>query len=255
LGDAAPLFDRSRRPAIKNCILTALSLSDFDCLRGFLQPVQLERGRILSEANRAIEYVTFVESGLVSQMTLTSGSMLETAMVGRHGAVDASIAFGVITSLHKSIVLVPGSALRIPADDLLRSINKRPQIREHLLRYVRSLMIHSSQTALCGVHHELERRLASWLCLACDILEGETLTITHDHLSFILGVRRSGVTETLARFEELGAIRKARGFVQVRERRLLEQRACNCHGSITAAYRRTMLSPIECSSVPALIGN
>jgi CRP-like cAMP-binding protein len=237
----APHFiERAKSVTIKNRILAGLSLRDFDCLRHSLRLISLERGRVLTEANKAIEYVTFVESGIVSQLMLTSGRMLETAMVGRYGAVEASIALGVSTSIHKSIVLIPGMAFRIPVDDLLRCFEKHPQIREHFLHYVRSLMIHSSQTALCGVHHELEQRLASWLCLAWDILEGETLTITHDHLSFILGIRRSGITETLARFEEAGMIRKARGFLKIRERQLLELRACRCYNTITDAYRMTM---------------
>jgi hypothetical protein len=82
--------------------------------------------------------------------------------------------------MHQSIVLVSGSALRIYADDLRRLMAKGPQIREHLLQYIEALMIHGSQTALCGVRHELEQRLACWLCVAYDALEGNVLPITHD---------------------------------------------------------------------------
>jgi CRP-like cAMP-binding protein len=231
--DAIPLSGLPIRPVIRNGIL---ALPDFDPIRTFLQSVSLERGSVLNEANKAIEYVNFVETGIVSLMTLARGSMLETAMVGHQGVVGASIALGVRTSMHKSIVLVPGTALRIRVGDLQRSMEKRPQIREHLLRYVQSLMIHGSQTALCGVRHELEQRLASWLCLACDHLDGETLAITHDHLSFILGLRRSGVTGALMRFEDLGLVRRARGVLQVKDRRSLERKACGCYRVITAAY-------------------
>jgi CRP-like cAMP-binding protein len=251
LGDAIPLSGLSRQPPIKNSILATLSLSDFDPVRAFLQPVSLERGSVLNEANKLIEYVNFIETGIVSLMTLASGSVLETAMVGRQGAVGASIALGARSSIHKSIVLVPGRALRIRVEDLQRSMEDRPQIREHLLRYVQSLMIHGSQTALCGVRHELEQRLACWLCLACDTLESETLAITHDHLSFILGLRRPGVTEALLRFEELGLVRKARGLLQVRERRSLEHKACSCYNVITTAYGRTVPSLTTFSSTHA----
>lgn len=140
------------------------------------------------------------------------------------------------TSIHRSVVLVSGKALRIRVADLQRSMEDRSQIREHLLHHVRSLMIHGAQTALCGVCHNLEQRLSCWLCLACDFLDGETFAITHDHLSLILGLRRPGVTEALTQFERLGLIRKERGTLQVRERGLLKQRACSCYGVITAAY-------------------
>lgn len=238
--DAVSIGHLARLPAIKNGILTSLSLPDFDSIRSFLQPISLERGSVLNDANREIEFVDFIETGIVSLLTFARGSMLETGLVGRYGAVDASIALGVGTSIHKSVVLTPAKSLRIRVEDLQRSMEARPQIRERLLRYVQSLMIHGSQTALCGVRHGLEERLACWLCLACDVLERETLAITHDHLSFILGLRRPGVTNALRRFEELGLVRKTRGVLHVQERRALEQKACCCYGAIKAAYGQAM---------------
>lgn len=230
------LSSLQKRPAVRNRILSVLPLPDFDPLRAFLQPISLKEGSVLHEPNKRIEYVIFIETGIVSLMTLASGSMLETAMVGWQGAVGASVVLGARASMHKSVVSMPGRALRISVEDLQRSMNGRPQIREHLLRYVESLMVHGSQTALCGVRHDLEQRLACWICLACDALESETLTLTHDYLSFILGLRRAGVTEALTRFEELGLVRKARGVLRVRDRGFLERRACSCYGVITAAY-------------------
>jgi len=232
-----------RRQIVKNRILEGLSLSDFDCIRPFLEPVALKERSVLHEADKRIEHVNFVESGIVSLRTLAIGSVLETAMVGCYGAVGASIALGAErTSLHRSIVLVPGHAMRISTGDLQRSMHERPQIREHLLRYVQSLMIHSSQISLCGVRHELEQRLACWLCLACDALDGNVLPITHDHISMILGLRRAGVTETLNRFEEEGLVRKTRGVLQVPDRRLLGQKACGCYAIIANRYDWTHAS-------------
>jgi CRP-like cAMP-binding protein len=224
----------SRVPPIKNGILSTLASSDFESLRTFLQPVLLKKGLVLNQANRTIEYVDFIETGMVS--LITSGSMLETAMVGPHGVVDASIALGARTSIYKSIVLVQGKALRIRVEDLQHSMERRPQIREHLLHYVRSLMIQSSQRALCGACHELEQRLACWICLACDTLEGDTLPITHNHLSFILGLRRPSVTAALMRFEKLGLVQKARGSLRVNDRQWLEKKACSCYRVISAAH-------------------
>ena len=225
-----------RQPPIRNGILRNFALSDLAGIGPFLKPVALKERTVLQEPRKHIEYVNFVETGIVSLRTIATGSLLETAIVGSHGAVGASVALGTDTSMHQSIVLVSGTALRIRADDLRRLMTERPQIREHLLQYIQALMIHGSQTALCGVRHDLEQRLASWLCIACDALEGDVLPITHDHLSTILGLRRAGLTESLIRFEELGLIRKSRGVMHVRERNLLQQKACGCYGVIASAY-------------------
>ena len=226
---------------VRNGILGSLPPGDFEYIRPFLQPVTLKERSVLQEPNRRIEYVHFVETGLVSLMALASGSILETAMVGSQGAVPASIALGSSTSSHRSVVLVSGSALRIRADDLQRSMHERPQIREHLLHYVHSLMGHCFQTSLCGVQHHLEQRLACWLCLVCDALDDNVLPITHDHLSDVLGFRRPTVTDSLNKLEEQGLIRKLRGVLQVCNRPLLERKACCCYGILSNTYKPAKL--------------
>jgi len=196
---------------------------------------------VLQEQNERVEHVNFIETGIVSLRALAAGSMLETAMVGCHGAVGVSVALCGEMSMHRAIVLVPGRALRIRTDDLLQSMRERPQIREHFLRYVQSLIIHSSQMALCGVRHELEPRLACWLCLVCDALDGDIVPITHNYISMILGLHRAGITRALARFDQQGLVRKTRGLLQVRDRTLLRRKACGCYGAIASGYDWTKL--------------
>jgi CRP-like cAMP-binding protein len=225
-----------RQAPIRNGILRNFALADLACIGPFLKPVALKERAVLQEPRKRVEHINFVETGIVSLRTIATGCFLETAMVGSRGAVGASVALGADTAMHQSIVLVSGSALSIHADDLRRLMIERPQIREHLLRYIQALMVHGSQTALCGVRHDLEQRLACWLCIACDALDGDVLPITHDHLSTILGLRRSGLTQSLIRFEEEGLIRKSRGAMRVRERSLLQQKACGCYGVIASAY-------------------
>jgi hypothetical protein len=74
--------------------------------------------------------------------------------------------------------------------------------------------------------------------LAADRVDERELPLTHDMLSIILGVRRAGVTDTLSRLERSGALKKARGTIEILDRRVLERRACECYRVITAEYRR-----------------
>ena len=115
-------------------------------------------------------------------------------------------------------------------------LKERPEIREHLFEYVQALTFQCVQTGLCGVRHDREQRLASWLCLASDAADVRALPVTQDYLSSVLGLRRAGVTQTLSRFEERGLIRKMRGVLQIDEPKCLEKRACCCYELISGAY-------------------
>lgn len=213
-----------------------LGASDFTSICSYLQPVGLRERTVLHLPEKPIEYIYFIETGLVSLRTVTRGSILETATVGRQGAVGALIVVGAEASIHHSVVTVPGSAFRLRLADLQDLMTACPSVREHLLDYVRALVIHGSQTALCGIHHDLEQRLACWLSVACDTLDGEILPLTHDHLSTTLGLRRPSLTESLIRFEAQRLIRKSRGFIQVVDRNLLREKACDCYAVIANAY-------------------
>jgi CRP-like cAMP-binding protein len=245
MGDVSMIYELHKRAIIRNGILSNLAVREFARIRPYLQPVQLKEGAVLQEPKKRIQHVHFIEAGMVSLRTLATESILETALVGRYGAVGASVVLGAKVSMHQSFVLVPGSAFRIPADDLCRLVCEGSQIRETLLQYIHALMIHGSQTALCGVRHKLEQRIACWLCIACDALDGNVLPMTHNHLSAILGLRRAGLTEALIRFEEHGLIRKTRGVLEVRDRTLLQQKACCCYGVIAKSYHRPKITSAE----------
>ncbi len=182
---------------LKNAVLAGLSLQDRAAIGEFLEPIVLKERMVLQEPRRLPDHVYFIESGLVSLRIVAPGSILETAVIGYRGAVGAFPLFGAYLSTYQSVVLFRGSALRIRIEDLRRVMNERPEIREPLFRYVQAMSLHCSQTGLCGVRHDREKRLASWLCLASDALNTNVLPITHDYLSTLLGLRRAGITETL----------------------------------------------------------
>ncbi|MBB4428357.1 CRP-like cAMP-binding protein [Bradyrhizobium sp. CIR48] len=221
---------------VKNAILASLPLQDLAATGRFLEPIALREDMVLQEPKRHIDYIYFIESGLISLRIVGAESMLESAVIGHRGAVGALLPEGGHFSAHQSLVIFPGSAHRIRVEDLRRLMDERPEIQEHLSRYVQALSFHCAHSGLCGVRHDRERRLASWLCLASDAVDANVLPVTHHYLSSALGLRRAGVTQTLVRFEEQGLIRKMRGVLQIDERKCLKQRACSCYGLISDAY-------------------
>lgn len=226
----------NRQPSVRNQILTSLSPQDLAAIGRFLEPVVLRQRMVLQEPRKAVERVYFIETGIVSQRVIAAGSMFETAVVGCRGAVGASSVFGANVPAHQSVVLFPGSALSIAVNDLRRVMDEQPPVRERLAAYAQALVMHRAQSGFCGVRHDLEERLASWLCLTCDASNGQVLPVTHDYLSTALGLPRAGVTRALIRFEKDGLLRKMRGILQLHDRMRLGQRACSCYAIIARGY-------------------
>ncbi|WP_407169104.1 Crp/Fnr family transcriptional regulator [Bradyrhizobium sp. ORS 111] len=225
-----------RQSFVKNAILAKIPLQDLSAIGQFLEPIVLRERMILQEPKRPVEHVYFMESGLVSLRIVAAGSMLETAVIGYRGVIGMSFLWGGHSSNHQTVVLFRGSAHRIRVEDLRRVMKERPGIRERLFEYLQALTFQCIQAGLCGVRHDREQRLASWLCLASDAVDARVLPVTHDYLSSVLGLRRAGVTETLIRLEEQGVIRKTRGVLQIDERESLEQKACCCYKLVSSAY-------------------
>jgi CRP-like cAMP-binding protein len=230
------LTKTDRQPFVRNTILASLPRPDLAAIAPFLEPFILKERMILQELKSPVEHIYFVESGVVSLRIVTAGCFLETAVTGYRGAIGVSFLLGGHIPTQQAIVLFPGTSLRIRSDDLRRLMGEHPQILRRLLRYVQALNIHSAQSALCGVRHELVQRLSCWLCVVCDARSDLVVPVTHDYLSTAMGLRRAGVTESLICLEEQGAIRKMRGVLQVSNRQRLEQRACGCYSLIVSAY-------------------
>lgn len=229
------LVQANKRSFVKNAILASLPVDDLLAVGKCVEPIFLKGRMILQEPKG--DPSTSISLNLVSyrkelSRRTASWKRLSWDILVRSGRRT----FGRYLPTHQSVVLFPGSSLRIRVDDLSRLMNERPEVQKRVRQYSRTLAVHSAQTGLCGVRHDLKQRLACWICLVCDALDGCTLPITHEYLSTMLAIRRSGVTETLLRFEGQGLIRKARGVVQVDERKRLEQNACNCYGIISNAY-------------------
>ena len=211
----------------------------FGCIRPYLRPVVLQHRTILQEHCRPIENIYFIERGVASLLARTQrDGPVEVAIVGRLGFVGVPAVLGSIRSPNRCIMAVAGAAFRIAAKDLQNIMDDTPDVRQHLLKYVQALLIQNTQTTLCNVRHELEERLCRWLLLASDRLDEKSIPLTHDQLSLILGVRRAGVTTTLLKLEQLGAVNKTRGSLEISDRSVLESKACECYRIIANEYKR-----------------
>lgn len=219
-----------RSRSVHNGILRSIADEDFDVLNPLLLPVELEARSILQEANSPLEQLYFIESGFVSRIALTDDAgAMEVALAGSADLIGVGAVLGTRTSLHRSLVVVPGEAKSLMIEHLSAAINLRPSIRDHLLKYVQTFMTHSSALALCNSQHSVQERVARWLLVASAQIDSPELKVSQELLSSLLGVRRAGVTVALINLEEQGLVRRRRGQTVITDTEGLERSSCGCH--------------------------
>lgn len=227
---ATVMADPPTSYVIQNLVLATLSAADFELLRPLLVPVDLKRNAILHDTNKPVEAVHFIESGVLSRVARTQlDGPVEVAMVGRFGFVGVSVVLGTMAALQRTVVQVPGLALRIDANDLQRVMLQSPTIKDHLLRYVQLLLMQKAQLSLCNAKHEIDKRVARWMLLARERLQSDQLPVTHDLLASMLGVRRPGVSEALAELESQAIVQRSRGSLQILDVESLRHKSCECY--------------------------
>jgi CRP-like cAMP-binding protein len=102
---------------------------------------------------------------------------------------------------------IAGSGQRLSAKVLREAIAASVTLHQVLLHSVHSFMTQTTQTALANGRSKIEERLARWLLLAHDRIDGDEIPLTHEFLSIMLGVRRSGVTTAMQELERQGVDR------------------------------------------------
>lgn len=96
----------------------------------------------------------------------------------------------------------------------------------------------TSYTALSNAVHPVDERLARWLLMCHDRVDGDELALTHEFLSLMLAVRRPSVTTALHVLEGNRFITAERGYITIRDRRRLEEFAGDAYGRPEAEYKR-----------------
>jgi CRP-like cAMP-binding protein len=226
-------------PSNENRLLASLSTGDFDLLEPHLESVTLGLRKHLERPNRRIEAAYFPEAGFASVVAVQSnGKQVEVGLIGREGMTGLPIVFGNHRSPHATYIQAPGTGKGIAATELRKATQASLSLRDSLLKFVQAFGVQTSHTAISNAQSRLDVRLARWLLMANDRIGTDTLPLTHEFLSLMLGVRRAGVTETLHVLRERGLISYGRGQIAVRDRKGLERAAGEAYGVPEAEYRR-----------------
>ena len=113
-----------------------------------------------------------------------------------------------------------------------------------LLRYVQTVLVQTAQSMATNATQRVEARLARWLLMCHDRIDGDEIALTHEFMGMMIAAERSGVTITLHILEGAGMIRSKRGRVIILDRDKLEGLAGDSYGVPEAEYRH-LIGPLE----------
>ena len=225
---------------VRNRLLGALAPDDFALLVPNLERISTALHATLIAANTPIDHVVFPESGIVSTIANTEEGRIEIGVIGREGMVGVPVVLGTDQTPHSYVVQASGEALQIRAGDLRAAIRDSPSVFRPLGLYTQSLIVQIAQTAYVNVTFDIEARLARWLLMMQDRIDGNELPLTHDFLAAMLGVRRPGVTMATHVLEGTGAIRARRGRIEIRDREKLAELAGDSYFAAVREHERLM---------------
>jgi CRP-like cAMP-binding protein len=225
-----------------NLLLSALPGREYDRLLPAFDRVPLAFKAVLHEPNQPIRHLYFPTSGMLSLLLSHEGpgAGMEVGVVGREGMADLSVFLGASVASIRSMVQVPGEALRMRADKFRTLVNRESKLYELLLRYTRVFLTQLTQGVACNALHSVEKRLCRWLLMVHDRAACDRFPLTHEFLASMLGVRRATVTEAARRLRQAGLIRYGAGQLTILDRRGLERTVCGCYRAVKAEQNRLL---------------
>jgi len=220
-----------------NHLIELLPRKDRNRLLALCEPVELQFEQILWEQGKPAHQVYFPTGAFISLVASLDGKpVLEIGMAGFEGVLGAQLVWGVRNAPLHAVVQGAGAALRIEVAPFRREARRSPALRRSLDLYLSVLMSQLGTSAACVRFHLIGPRLARWLLMTQDRSRSNTFHVTHQFLSYMLGVRRVGITAAAGALQDHGLITYTRGTLTVLDRRGLEAAACSCYAADRRSY-------------------
>lgn len=227
--------------AVENHLIERLPRKDRLRLLALCEPVQLVLAEVLCHPGKAARHVYFPTESFISLVAQVDGTpALEVGMVGREGMLGAHLALGVVTAPLHALVQGAGAAWRVATPAFRAELARSAALQRGLNRYLYVLMAQLAAAAACLRFHQIGPRLARWLLMTQDRAHSDQFHVTHEFLSYMLGVRRVGITAAAGTLQRSGLIVYRRGELTVLDRPGLEAAACACYGVDRKAYAELM---------------
>jgi CRP-like cAMP-binding protein len=215
---------------LQNRLLSTLTPGNCERLLRDAQLVELPIRMQLFGSEETPRYVYFLRSGVASLVfTSERGTTVELATLGSEGMVGWMSLLGPQTGPIECMMQVAGEGFRLPLSTALREFHECEEFRRRVLEFAQHQTILSNQIVACNRLHRAEARFARWLLMVQDRVHSDTIHMTQEFLSCMLGTRRTTVVEVAGTLERGAAIASRRGLVRIVDRAKLEGFACECY--------------------------
>ena len=224
-----------------NQILAALPLAQYKRIASELKQVNLKSGDILLEPKKEVNSIYFPQTAIISLVSIMiDGSTTEIGLVGNEGMIGIPAILGGRSTISRSIVQIPGSALKIPAEIVVQEFHRGGRFQQLTLLYIQAFLTMVSQSVACNRQHKIEERLARWLLSVQDCVFENEIPLTQEFIANMLGIRRSGVTVAAGILKQAGIIRYSRGNITILDRKGLEDTTCECYQLVRNEFLRLL---------------
>jgi CRP-like cAMP-binding protein len=207
-----------------------------------LTRVAIKFKQVLHKAGEKIDRVYFPGGGVCSVThVMSDGRMVEVATIGNEGMVGMTVFFGGEMAPGEAFVQVPdGEAQVMSAEDFRRELDRRGPFYQVIGRYGEALQALIMQSAACFSMHTVEERCSRWLLMTHDRMEDDDFQLTHEFLSYMLGVRRPTVSLVLGTLETAGVIHNGTKKITITNRKGLERMSCECYQVVKDTFDRLL---------------
>ena len=213
-----------------NQLLTQLSDVDRAALLSGAHQAHLAAGHTILCAGDTMLSAFFPDTGalaIVSEMA--TGHQVAVDIVGADGMIGFDALFHTSHPGYRVMVLAESAGFWIAADRLRRLCGESEDFRSILLTHTGSRLSEIMITAACNRVHSHRQRLARWLLIATDKAGRQSLEVTHETLAQLVGGPRHAVTVALNDLRGKGAIAHLRGRLEIVQRSILIDQACECY--------------------------
>ncbi len=225
----------------RNRLLNLLSAEDYARLRQHLQPVEFKYKLSLYEADRQIEFVYFIETGVASLVnTMKNGDAAEVGTIGNEGMVGLPVILGDSQAPTSVYMQVAGHGLKMKAKTFWEEMQRSSSLHMAMLHYAHAFFNQVAQSAACNTFHVLEQRCSRWLLMTHDRMQSDEFPLTQEFLAMMLGVQRPGVTLAARALQRAGLIRYTRGNVIILDHAGLMKRSCECYAVSKREFDRLL---------------